>query len=334
MKIKEAIFILLALFIAGSGMNAQNAADSFAVPADVSMRTVTYATKDGTALQMDIYQKTNYQGAPQPVMFFMFAGAFYAGERSGVPIGYYLGQLAERGITGISIDYRLGWKDAFKNKSEDYGMIEKLLDAVQDTPLLQKTFDMPVEDLYTATNYVINHAKELNIDPNRIMISGSSAGAMSVLRAEYFLKSGNPLAKVLPAGFTYKGILSFAGAIHSNQGKPEYTQAPAPTLFIHGTKDIVLRYKGIRFLKEGLFAPKMLIKDYKKNDYTYSLLLLRGAGHGEACGDALINNFDDAWKFIQDYVYGGKKESEERTEKYSRKTALFKQEKNEEFSFF
>ncbi len=334
MKFKEAIILLLAMLFITNGVTAQNAKTAFAVPADVSMKTVTYATKDGNTLQMDIYRKADYNGAPQPVMFYMFAGAFYAGERSGLEIGYYLGQLAKRGITAISLDYRLGWKNAFANKPEDYGMIEKLLDVVQDTKLMQTTFDMPVEDLYTATNYVINHAKELNVDPDCIMISGSSAGAMSALRAEYFLKSGNPLAKVLPKGFTYKGVLSFAGAIHSNQGTPHYTQTPAPTLFIHGTKDIVLRYKGIRFGKEGLFTPKMLIKEYKKNNYPYSLVLLRGAGHGESCGDALINNFEDAWKFIQDYVYGGKRESEERTEKYSRKTARFKKDKAEEISFF
>jgi len=78
----------------------------------------------------------------------------------------------------------------------------------------------------------------------------------------------------------------------------------------------------------------MLIKEYKKENYPYSLVLLRGAGHGEACGDALINNFEDAWKFIQEYVYTGKKESEESTQKYSRKTALYKKEKSEEISFF
>lgn len=334
MKIKQSMIILLATLFVGTGMSAQNVAGTFAVPSDVSMKTVTYATKDGNTLQMDIYQKTNYNGAPQPVMFFMFAGAFYAGERSGQEIGYYLGQLAQRGITGISIDYRLGWKDAFKDKPEDYGMIEKLLDTVQNTELMQKTFDMPVEDLYTATNYVIEHAKELNIDPSCIMISGSSAGAMSVLRAEYFLKSGNPLANVLPKGFTYKGVLSFAGAIYSNQGMPVYTQTPAPTLFIHGTKDIVLRYKGIRFLKEGLFTSKLLVKQYKEHGYPYVFLTLRGAGHGEGCGDALINNFDDAWKFIQDYVYNGKRESEAYTQKYSRKTALFKKPQADEISFF
>lgn len=334
MKFKEAIILLLAMLFIGNGMSAQNATGPFAVPSDVTMKTVTYATKDGNTLQMDIYQKENYNGAPQPVMFYMFAGAFYAGERKGQEIAYYLGQLAQRGITGISIDYRLGWKDAFKGKPEDYGMIEKLLDAVQNTRLMQKTFDMPVEDLYTATNYVIEHARELKVDPSRIMISGSSAGAMSVLRAEYFLKSGNPLAKVLPAGFTYKGVLSFAGAIYSNQGMPVYTQAPAPTLFIHGSKDIVLRYKGIRFLKEGLFTSKLLVREYKKHDYPYVFLTLRGAGHGEGCGDALINNFEDAWTFIQEYVYGGKRESKEYKQKYSRKTAIFKKDKAEEISFF
>lgn len=334
MKIKKAIFLLLATLFIGNGMRAQNATDPFAVPSDVFMKTVTYATKDGNTLQMDVYQTKNYNGAPQPVMFYLFAGAFYAGERKSREISYYLGQLAQRGITGISIDYRLGWKDAFKGKPEDYGMIEKLLDVVQDTRLMQKTFDMPVEDLYTATNYVIEHAGELKVDPSRIMISGSSAGAMSALRAEYFLKSRNPLADILPKGFTYKGVLSFAGAIYSNQGMPLYTQTPAPTLFVHGTKDIVLRYKGIRFLKEGLFTSKLLVKEYKKYDYPYVFLTLRGAGHGEGCGDALINNFEDAWKFIQDYVYAGKRESEAYTQKYSRKTAIFKKEKAEEISFF
>lgn len=334
MKIKEAIFILLATLFVGNGMYAQKATDPFAVPSDVSVKTVTYATKDGNTLQMDIYQKKNYSGAPQPVMFYMFAGAFYAGQRTGLEIEYFLSRLAERGVTGISIDYRLGWKDAFNGKPEDYGLIEKLLDAVQNTKLMQKTFDMPVEDLYTATNYVIEHAKDLNVDPERIMISGSSAGAMSALRAEYFLKSGNPLAKVLPKGFTYKGVLSFAGAIYSNQGTPVYTQTPAPTLFVHGTKDIVLRYKGIRFLKEGLYTSKLLVKEYQKYDYPYVFLTLRGAGHGEGCADALINNFEDAWKFIQDYVYNGKRESAAYTKKYSRKTALFKKEQAEEISFF
>lgn len=324
MKFKKAIVFMLIGILAIGGLNAQTVNDAFAIPADVSVKTLTYATKDGNELKMDVYQKKDYTGAPQPVMFYMFAGGFFAGQRTGVDVCYYLGKLAERGITSISIDYRLGWKGAFDGKSEDISIIEKALDVLQDTKLMQKTFDMPVEDLYTATNYVISCAKELNIDPTKIIISGSSAGAMSVLRAEYFLKSGNALAKVLPKNFSYKGVLSFAGAIYSTQGMPQYDSEPAPTLFVHGTKDLVVSYKGLRFLKEGIFSSKMLAKEYKKKNYPYVFLSLRGAGHGEGAGASLINNFDDICQFIDDYVLGGKREPKEYTLKYDHKTAVYK----------
>lgn len=323
MNLKKMIACMLVSMLVSNVLDAQEKDNPFAVPADVSVKTLTYATKDGNELKMDVYQQ-NGTTSPQPVMFYMFAGGFFDGQRTGVDVCYYLGQLAKRGITSISIDYRLGWKGAFNGKSEDASMIEKALDVLQDTKLMRKTFDMPVEDLYSATNYVIEHAKELNIDPSKIMISGSSAGAMSVLRAEYFLKSKNRLAEVLPENFTYKGVLSFAGAIYSTWGMPQYEQSPAPTLFVHGTKDLVVSYKGIRFLKEGIYSSKMLAKEYKKHNYPYVFLSLKGAGHGEGCGASLINNFNDIWQFIDGYALGTNRTPKEYTLKYNRDTAIYK----------
>ena len=321
MKLFKTIILLMAVCCFNCNIIAQNTPNRISLPEGVEMKTITYAIKDGEKLQMDVYQKQQ-SVSPQPVMFFMFAGAFYAGERSsGDDVCYYLGELANRGITAIAIDYRLGWKDYLAQKPAEYSMIEKVLDAIQDTKQMQKTFDMPVEDLYSATNYVIEHAKELNIDSQKIMISGSSAGAMSVLRAEWFLKNNNPIADVLPEGFAYKAVLSYAGAIYSNTGIPHFAEAPAPTLFIHGKKDLVVRYKGVRFMKEGIFSSKLLAKEYKKNGYTYVFLSLKGAGHAEGCGGSLVKNFDDIWNFIQDYALGNNRESKEYTLKYAGKSA-------------
>ena len=52
-----------------------------------------------------------------------------------------------------------------------------------------------VEDFYDATGFVINQSSDWNIDVEQIVASGSSAGAITVLQAEYDLCNGHELAK-------------------------------------------------------------------------------------------------------------------------------------------
>ena len=57
------------------------------------------------------------------------------------------------------------------------------------------TLAMATGDLYDATAYVCDHASAWGVDKTRIVASGSSAGAITVLMGEYGICNGHPLAR-------------------------------------------------------------------------------------------------------------------------------------------
>lgn len=180
--------------------------------------TRIYKEVEGIQLQLDLYKTDSATILPQPCLVFVFGGGFKEGERDAAYYLPYFQYFANKGFTVASIDYRLGMKG-----KEAPGLL--------NFKPLQQAIEMAVTDLYAATNYLLEHADELNIDPSLVIISGSSAGAITVLQADYMERDNHPVAKVLPDDFRYAGVISFAGGIFSKEGLPSYTQRPAPTLF-------------------------------------------------------------------------------------------------------
>ncbi|MCD8264803.1 MAG: alpha/beta hydrolase [Tannerellaceae bacterium] len=187
------------------------------IPAGLLKQTYEFARKDTSRLLMDVYRKKGSEKESQPVMLFVFGGAFKTGTRDAAYYLPYFTALSEQGITVASIDYRLG-------------LVDKKV-TLFNTTAADDAINMAVEDLFSATRYLIDHAAELAIDTACIMMSGSSAGAITVLQADYYLSNRMPRSEMLPAGFRYKGVLSFAGGIFSHKGTPDYQTMPAPTFF-------------------------------------------------------------------------------------------------------
>lgn len=173
--------------------------------------TRVYAVKDGQELKMDIYTLPSETKMEQPCLMFVFGGGFKEGSRDAAEYTDYFTYFAERGFVVVSIDYRLGMKDA-------------PAPGIFNTQPLRNAIAMAVSDLYSATDYVLRNAQELNIDSTRIIISGSSAGAITVLQADYEERDYKPSADVLPEKFHYAGVISFAGGIFSTEGVPSYTR--------------------------------------------------------------------------------------------------------------
>ena len=71
--------------------------------------------------------------------------------------------------------------------------------------------NIAVEDLFSATLFVLENAEQWQIDTEKIITSGSSAGAISVLQAENAICNRTSSAAVLPQGFNYAGVISYAG---------------------------------------------------------------------------------------------------------------------------
>lgn len=258
----------------------------------VQKETRLYAEKVGEELKMDIYKSDLVTPQPQPCLLFVFGGGFKTGTRDTELYHPFFNYFAERGFTVVSIDYRLGMKD------------QKAPGVFNNKPI-RNAIAIAVDDLYSATNYLLENAEELHIDPTLIIISGSSAGAVTVLQADYENRDNRPSADVLPNDFRYAGVISFAGAIFSTEGVPSYNQPPAPTLFFHGSADKLVPYDKTRFFNMGMFGSKPLVKKFKEEKYPYLFYSMEDIGH-EVSEYPMQEFLPEIEQFISDYVFDRK----------------------------
>lgn len=262
---------------------------------NIKKETFLFATNDGVELFLDRYTSTTTYTTPQPAMIFAFGGGFVGGTRDRDFYQPYFNHLAENGIVVVSIDYRLG----LKNLPSDASMIDMI-------GYLSNAVNIAVEDMYSATNYLIANAKEWNIDTSKIMISGSSAGAITALQAEWLRDKGAELAKVLPEDFRYAGVVSCAGAIFSTKGKPKFKQEAAPMLLFHGTSDGNVPYHKSSIMGIGFYGSKHIVKRLDKVLSPYYFYSAQYVTHTLAA-TPFIDQQDLILQFINDYVIRGRR---------------------------
>ncbi len=171
---------------------------------------------------------------------------------------------------------------------------------------MKNAVDMAVDDLYLATSYVLEHAEHWQIDPRRIIISGSSAGAITVLQAENGLCNSLPAAAVLPAGFRYAGVIACAGAIFSTDGKPHWDKAPAPIMFFHGDADSNVPYKKASLMGIGYYGPQIITRQLDKLGSPYYFYSAQCVDHSLAV-TPLEDKLDLILQFIRDYIDQGRR---------------------------
>ena len=169
--------------------------------------------------------------------------------------------------------------------------------------LLDKAIHMAVEDLFSATGYILENAESLGIDPQNIVISGSSAGAITVLQADYELCNRTEYAASLPEDFRYAGVMSFSGGILSRKGKLKYASEPAPTLLFHGTGDRLVNYGQVRFFNIGFFGSDRIAHRFKKFGYPYSIYRYLDCGHEIAT--IMDESTEYQFRFLEETVTGG-----------------------------
>jgi predicted esterase len=259
--------------------------------------TYMFEKRDDGELFLDVYSpaegsKTSIDGKAKPTILFMFGGGFIQGQRDDASYHKWFKMLTDNGFRVISIDYRLGLKGSNKV-------------GVAQVNVLDKAIHWAVEDLFSATNYIIKNADQLDVDPSNLVISGSSAGAISVMQAEYELCNKTKWAAVLPEGFKYAGVMSFSGAILSREGELDYARMPAPTLMLHGTADELVNYKQIKFFNLGFFGGGKLVKRFEKLGFDYNMYHFVGYGH-EIAG-SMETTFDLQMKFIESNVMKGQR---------------------------
>ena len=112
-------------------------------------RNVTYCTRDGVALMMDIYFPKQAKDVAMPIVVYVHGGGWIAGSKGRGPGMSDTPALLARGFVVAAVNYRLAPKYKFPAQ---------------------------IEDIKCAIRFLRAHAVALNIDPNRVGAWGSSAG--------------------------------------------------------------------------------------------------------------------------------------------------------------
>jgi acetyl esterase/lipase len=252
---------------------------------------IEYTNPDDQHLKLNMARPKAGDG-PFPCVLCIHGGGFRAGKREG-----YDGQiirLAEKGYVAVTVSYRLAPK---------------------------YPFPAAIHDTKAAVRWLRANAKKYNIDPNRIGVTGGSAGghlaqflAVTSDVKEFEGDGGNPeqSSKVKcvvnyygPSDFTKSygksvdaaevlplflgGNLEKARALHI-KASPLYWVTPnaAPTLCIHGSEDQYVAHEQAVWIVDKLKAANVEAE----------LLTIDGAKHGfkgkdaETAEKAMIAFFD------------------------------------------
>ena len=197
-----------------------------------TMATFQYAEKEGKQLFLDYYEP-NIVTDSTICVFYVFGGGFMEGQRNGEFEKNYFAKLVDEGFMVVAIDYRLGLVGA------------KNLGITNYKPV-QNAIYMAAEDAISALAFIIE-CPEMKVNRDLIVMVGSSAGAITVLQADYALCNGFLNAEILPEDFRPAGVVSYSGAIFSREGRVKYrNHKPAPTMLLHGTSDKLVNYNQLK----------------------------------------------------------------------------------------
>ena len=146
-----------------------------------------YTMEESTSPQnlvMDIFKPTGDTFALRPAIIFAHSGGFYTGNRNVNDMMAFCDLLARKGYVTATIDYRQG-----------FSLIENI--DMHGTRAVYRG----LQDGRTAVRYLRANATLYGIDPSKIYLVGSSAGAFIALHSIYL---DTPAEKP-----TYAGIISY-----------------------------------------------------------------------------------------------------------------------------
>ncbi|SHH63614.1 alpha/beta hydrolase [Winogradskyella jejuensis] len=173
------------------------------------------------SLQLDFYKPVDVD-KELPLLLYVHGGGFSGGVRDDSNTVQFATKMAEKGYAVASISYQL---------------IMKKLGFGCDTKTKEKiiAFDTAAEDISLAIKFILKNDDIFNIDKDRVVISGTSAGAEAVLHLAYVYEN-----KILPKKFKLAGVIGLAGAITTL----EHIDADKaiPTQLFHGTNDNLVPY--------------------------------------------------------------------------------------------
>ena len=161
-------FLITLMLLTAAGLYSR-AAGAIVTPDETYM----FAKRDTCELFMDIYHpakgsQTTFNGTEKPTVIFMFGGGFIHGTRDNESYHKWFKMMTENGYRIVSIDYRLGLKGSNKV-------------GVAQVNVLDQAIHMAVEDLFSATTFIIDNQDQLGFQFSKYTLSGFDQRAIAIL---------------------------------------------------------------------------------------------------------------------------------------------------------
>ena len=172
-------------------------------------------------LEMDIYRPVGAPETPRPLLLFIHGGSFFIGNKEEPGPAGWCRHFASLGYVAVSIDYRLG-----------YHALKSEIRAAEYRAL---------EDADAALDYLLRR-EDLSIDPDRIFVAGTSAGAITALNLAFRLYGNEPMTPVKPRrarDFRIRSVGNLWGGVHD---LAVLSNAAVSILSFQSEKDPVMPY--------------------------------------------------------------------------------------------
>ena len=281
--------LLLSLFIVRALTGAAHGVEDVKVSPDV-----VYGHKDGMAMTLDVYKPKEPNGAG---VLFIISGGWYSRWWAPDPNAWYFKTLLEADFTLFAVRH---------GSSPKYKVPEM------------------IEDLHRAVRFVRLHAREQGVDPDRLGITGASAGGHLSLLLGTTADGGNSKAKdkILRQSNRVAAIVAVCPpsdlrewaqptseyhkkfpALRFDLGKAvacspvlQASKDDPPMLMIHGDKDVTVPIAHSQKMAEAL----------REKGVTAKVHVIKGAGHSFK-GNDFDNSAEAMVDWFKQYLVAEKK---------------------------
>ena len=235
------LLLAVALVLVASGCNWPKMVPSGAAPlryrdavftgvtktADITYGTAVNQQGQTVTLQLDMYAPTGDAVTSRPTIVWVHGGSFCCGNKTSGEIVDEANTFALKGYVNASISYRLS-----PGGCNAGGPTAECITAIQHA----------LDDAQAAVAFLRANAATYGIDPTRIAIGGTSAGAITALNVGYSNEE-SPTSAVR-ASVSLSGAHIF-GAFNTGD---------APSLLFHGSSDVVVPYQWAVNTRDGAQA--------------------------------------------------------------------------------
>jgi acetyl esterase/lipase len=213
--------------------------DGYEVRVDEGIIYGSGATATGSIeLALDLFVPVDAAGVDriegQPAAVIIHGGGFTQGSRADADVSRLASTLAAHGIVTVSIDHRLAGDQPVVTSPELVAYLDGLDPTTVDEWLAGTDVVVAaVEDAILAATWLL----DLGVDPDRLVVGGSSAGAVTSLYAAHLRDDAALDAPEVAA------VVSLWGGYTLTPGLAEPLDASdAPMWIVHGTDDPIVPF--------------------------------------------------------------------------------------------